>query len=115
MSPSPQRFYNAGYLHFITFSCYRRRPLLGDARRRDLFLTILEQTRRTYRFLNLGYLVMPEHVHLLIGGPERANPSVVIQSVKQRVAQAVIEEWRTQHPGASWPWRDRSGKCHFWQ
>jgi putative transposase len=114
MSSTLQRFYDAGYLHFITFSCYQRRPLLGDARRRDLFLTILEQTRQAYRLVILGYVVMPEHVHLLIGEPDRANPSVVIQSVKQRVAQTVIEAWRTQHPGA-WPWRDSSGECHFWQ
>jgi REP element-mobilizing transposase RayT len=29
-------------------------------------LTILEQTRRRYRFVVAGYVVMPEHVQLLI-------------------------------------------------
>jgi REP element-mobilizing transposase RayT len=33
-------------LHFITCSCYRRRPFLNRARSRDRFLSILEQTRR---------------------------------------------------------------------
>jgi putative transposase len=37
-----QRYYGAGDLHFITCSCYRRQPLLGTPRRRDLFLTVLE-------------------------------------------------------------------------
>lgn len=115
MSPSLQRFYGAGYLHFITFSCYQRRQLLDDPRRRDLFLHILEQTRQAYRFVALGYVVMPEHVHLLLGEPERANPSVVIQAAKQRFAQSVIEAWRAEHPSASWPWRDSAGECHFWQ
>ena len=44
-SPVPNRlhrYYGAGYLHFITSSCYQRRPLLASADRRNLFLEILE-------------------------------------------------------------------------
>jgi REP element-mobilizing transposase RayT len=40
------RYYGAGDLHFITCSCYRRQPLLGTARRRDLLLKVLEQVRQ---------------------------------------------------------------------
>jgi putative transposase len=43
-----KRYYGSGDLHFITFSCYRRQPLLGSPRRRDLFLKVLEQVRRRY-------------------------------------------------------------------
>ena len=53
------RYYGAGYLHFITASCYRRRPLLGTAHNRDLFLQVLEELRRRYRFVIAGYVVMP--------------------------------------------------------
>jgi REP-associated tyrosine transposase len=72
-----KRYYGEGYLHFITFSCYRRRALLGSSAHRHLFLKILEQVRRSYRLVVVGYVVMPEHVHLLIGEPERGKPSVV--------------------------------------
>ncbi len=68
------RYYGAGYLHFITTSCHRRLPLLGNPRNRDLFLRVLEQVRRRYRFVVLGYVVMPEHVHLLMGEPQRGDP-----------------------------------------
>jgi hypothetical protein len=54
-----KRYYGAGDLHFITCSCYRRQPLLGTARRRDFFLTVLEQVRRRYEFV-VGYVVMPD-------------------------------------------------------
>ena len=40
-------------------------------RRRDLFLDILEQVRAKYDFVVAGYVVMPEHFHLLIGGTAR--------------------------------------------
>jgi REP element-mobilizing transposase RayT len=32
---------------------------------------------------------MPEHFHLLMSEPDRGDPSVVMQVVKQRVTQAV--------------------------
>jgi REP element-mobilizing transposase RayT len=54
--------------------------MLGTTRRRDLFLTVLEQVRRRYGFVVVGYVVMPEHIHLLIGEPEKKNPSTVMQA-----------------------------------
>ena len=60
------RTYGAHHLHFITCSCYRRSPFLRTASRRSRFLSILEQTRQRYHFVVLGYVVMPEHIHLLI-------------------------------------------------
>jgi len=88
------RCYGCGYLHFITFSCYERRPLLGTASRRDLFLEILEQVRRRYGIVVVGYVVMPEHVHLLISEPAKGNPSTVMQVLKQRFARQVLGEQR---------------------
>jgi putative transposase len=90
------RYYGAGYSHFITTSCYRRLPLLGSARNRDLFLQVLEQTRRCYRFVVIGYVVMPEHVHLLLTEPERANPSVVMQALKQSFARKLLRRVRAR-------------------
>jgi REP element-mobilizing transposase RayT len=84
------RYYGAGYLHFITTSCYQRRALLGSRKNRDLFLKVLEQVRRRYRFVVVGYVVMPEHVHLLLGEPERSNPSVVMQALKQGFARRLL-------------------------
>ena len=97
-------FYGAGYLHFITFSCYQRRPIFGTARRRDLFVEILEQVRRSYKFVIIGYVVMPEHVHLLLGEPERANPSVVIQVLKQRYSRRLRRALRRVDPAQGWLW-----------
>ena len=83
------RYYGTRHLHFITSSCYRRQPRLHTARRRDLFLRILEQTRRKYRFVVHGYVVMPEHFHLLITEPEVGDPSVVMKVVKERFSRQV--------------------------
>ncbi len=79
---SLRRYYNTGALHFITFSCHQRAPLLGTPERRDLLLTVIEQMRLRYEFVVVGYVVMPEHVHFLISEPQIANPSTVVQAIK---------------------------------
>ena len=61
-----KRYQKSKQCHFVTFSCYRRLPRLRDGRLCDLFLKCLERVRRTYRFRVYGYVVMPEHVHLLV-------------------------------------------------
>src|SRR5438128_177986 len=95
-----RRYYGGGYLHYITTSCYHRLPLLGTPARRDLFLRILEQTRERYNFIVVGYVVMPEHIHLLISEPARGNPSTVMQVLKQRFASALFRRMRARtRPG----------------
>jgi putative transposase len=110
------RYYGAGYLHFITTSCYQRRKLLGTPQNRDLFLQVLESVRRRYYFVVVGYVVMPEHVHLLIGEPRRGNPSVVIQALKQGFARRVLAELRrTADPGQSSLWNTALEEGRIWQ
>ena len=84
MTRGLERWYGGHDLHFITCSCYRRRPELDSGERRDLFLRVLERARQKYRFVVIGYVVMPEHFHLLITEPEVGNPSVVMKVVKER-------------------------------
>jgi len=87
------RYYGAGYLHFITTSCCQRRALLGSHGDRDLFLQVLERVRRRYRFVVVGYVVMPEHVHLLITEPEVGTPSTVLYELQASLRDAVLI-WR---------------------
>ena len=82
-----QRYYGQGQFHFLTFSCYRRLPLLGTVRARNLFVKELGRVREEYGFLLIGYVVMPNHVHLLISEPKKRTPSTVLQMLKQRVSK----------------------------
>jgi putative transposase len=86
------RYYGSNDLHFITCSCYQRRPLLDTPRRRNLFLEILEQTRQRYRFVIAGYVVMPEHFHLLLSEPQVGTPSTVMQVLKQRFSRQISKQ-----------------------
>ena len=94
-----RRYYGRRDLHFVTFSCYRRRPYLGTRRARDQFVKVLDQLLRglqvepapvfapagnSRKFPLIGYVVMPEHIHLLMGEPPRGDPSKVLQLLKKK-------------------------------
>jgi putative transposase len=85
-----KRIQHSQQSHFITFSCYHRRPFFRDERLRDIFLQSLEQTRDRYHFLVFGYVVMPEHVHLLVSETEAEVLSKAIQALKISVARRAL-------------------------
>ena len=110
-----RRYYGAGYLHFITTSCYRRLPLLYQPRSRDLLLNVLERVRRRYRFVVAGYVIMPEHIHLLLGEPGRGNPSKVMQAIKQGFARQLLARIRAaSDPRQGSLWRKPLDQGHIW-
>ncbi|HWY05432.1 MAG TPA: transposase [Candidatus Acidoferrales bacterium] len=94
-----RRYYGRGHLHFLTFSCYRRLPLLKTVRARDVFVRELARVRNEYGFLLVGYVVMPEHVHLLISEPRKGTPSTVLQMSKQRVSKKLRKKPRRNFAG----------------
>ena len=79
------RHYGHGHLHFITFTRYERLPLLRSVRARNVFVQILGEVRDRYGFYLAGYVVMPEHVHLLISEPGKYR-SELCQSYWLRIA-----------------------------
>lgn len=87
MPKNLKRYYGRSDLHFLTFSCYRRLPALGTAKTRNEFLRALDEVRRKYGFALVGYVVMPEHVHLLMSEPKIGTPSTIVHSLKLRVSK----------------------------
>jgi putative transposase len=81
------RFQNCGVFHFITFSCYRRQPLLAGRKGYALFEETLEQVRRSRGFVVAGYVLMPEHVHLLVSEPRKGSLATAIQVLKERTSR----------------------------
>ena len=110
------RYYGSGYAHFITTKLLPAAALPGESAEPGLFLRVLEQVRRRYGFVVIGYVVMPEHIHLLIGEPERGNPSVVMQAVKQGFARRLRRRLRMRSdPRQCGLWSIDTDKAHVWQ
>jgi putative transposase len=84
-----KRFQECGQMHFLTFSCYRRRANFGSDPPRSTFESSLERVRQHYGLCVYGYVVMPEHVHMLVNEPELGMLARVMQSLKQSVARTL--------------------------
>ena len=82
-----KRYQFTGDLHFVTFSCDQRRPWLAQPSTKRVFEEALERVRLKFRLYVLGYVVMPEHVHLLLSEPESAPLSKAVLSLKSSVAK----------------------------
>ncbi len=96
------RYQQCGCFHFLTFSCYRRQPLFTNASAYGVFERELEAVRVRYGFVVAGYVVMPEHVHLLVGEPSRSSLSIAIQVLKQQTSRRLkqpeeVEFWQRRY------------------
>jgi len=110
-----RRYYGRRDLHFVTFSCYRRRHYLGTRWARDQFVKVLDQVRARWKFPLIGYVVMPEHVHLLIGEPPKGDPSKVLQVLKQKASRA-LRARKLLRAQMSLPLGKAEAEVdHFWQ
>ena len=84
--------------HFLTFSCFQRRAFLSRDRPRQWFLESLERARRKHPFDLWGFVLMPEHVHLLIWPHEGQKISDILRSIKQPVSQRAVAFLRRTSP-----------------
>jgi putative transposase len=80
------RLHHSGQAHFLTFSCYHRQPLLAQMNMQDAFQNALEQVRRRFQTYVFGYVVMPEHVHLLLSEPANGTIAKAMETLKTRVS-----------------------------
>ncbi len=79
-----KRFHQTGKLHFITFSCHHRLPYLAPDHPKQIVEQILEQTRKEHGVEIHGYVLMPEHVHLLLSEPTHHDLATTLKVLKQQ-------------------------------
>jgi putative transposase len=73
--------------------------LLKSAQARDVFVHELAALRECMDFMLIGYVVMPEHVHLLLSEPPRGTPSTVLHDLKLRTARRLRKARRFEESG----------------
>jgi REP element-mobilizing transposase RayT len=88
----------------VTFSCYWRLPLLNTEVARNFFVQELDKTRDEMRFRLIGYVVMLNHVHLLMNEPSKSTPSRALHKLKSHFNQKVRNVARSLRTGPLPPW-----------
>ena len=80
------------YVHFVTYSCDRRRRLLDLDYPRRILLGVLNHQLSSLDAKCVGFVIMPDHVHALIWLPETGMLSRFMHGWK-RMAIYRIREW----------------------
>lgn len=84
------RRFEPGQLQFITTSTCRRPQVFQSQRFRWTFVEVLRELRQETGSLLIGWVLMPEHFHLLIKPEPAASTSRWVQELKKRTAQRII-------------------------
>jgi putative transposase len=113
-------FDEPGHAHALTFSCYRRQPFLSRDRSCNWTIEAIRDATAKHAFHLWAYVLMPEHVHLLVCPTEaKYSTSAFLKSLKKSVANRAIRFVRQQAPSFLARMADRrpnGSLCHrFWQ
>ncbi|HEX8913735.1 MAG TPA: transposase [Humisphaera sp.] len=94
-----RRFDDRQHAHELTFSCYRKLPLLAMDATRTWLLEAIDRARATHELALWAFVVMPEHAHVIVF-PKRPDYSIsaVLKSIKQPVARKAINHLRKHAP-----------------
>ena len=80
-------------VHYITCVTFDRIPLFQRNKICSLFIDALEATRTKDPFKLIGYVIMPDHIHLL-ANPIALNISKVVGRLKGRAATKILKDLR---------------------
>jgi len=95
-------FNEPGHAHFVTFSCSRRQPLLGRDRSRQWVIDALLQARESHNVHLWAYVIMPEHLHVLVHPQDSAYEMRHILAAIKRPVSDAARQHLTQTKNAAW-------------
>jgi len=115
MSQGPITINQPGDAHELTFSCHKRLPLLNSDHAKSVFLPSLDEARKKHRFDVWAYVVMPEHVHLLIH-PRNPIYSIDIfrKTLRQTTAKLLLPSIRSENPALAEKLKALDTRHRFW-
>ncbi len=102
-------------VRFITFSCYRRFQLFAKPGAKNTFVESLYQARDKFGFSLFAWVVMPEHVHILMHPRSKATMDRILLSIKLSTSMKVLERWTKLRAPILDRIRTTSGRPRFWQ
>jgi putative transposase len=114
-----RRYDIPGDVHCLTFSCFQRMPLFSRERSCTWMLQALELGRTRQMYDLWAYVVMPEHVHVVLWPRPDVTIASLLTTIKQSVAKRALLWLRQEAPEFLEQLEDRqpNGQRHyrFWQ
>ncbi|MCE9553702.1 MAG: transposase [Planctomycetes bacterium] len=115
-----RRYNEPGHAHSLTFSCFQQQQFLSRDRTRQWLVEAIDRARKKHQFHLWAYVIMPEHVHLLLW-PTRPMYTIssILSSLKMPVTKKALLYVRQSAPSFLPKMEDRqpNGDVHyrFWQ
>ncbi len=76
-----------GTARFVTFSCFMRKPYLNQPGAKRLLVDEIDRARTKHLFKIIGYVLMPEHVHIVLFPQDKMKLGMVVGEIKSRMAK----------------------------
>lgn len=98
-----KRIYLPGEIYFITTNTYDRQPIFKKNWACKLFIDVLSDCKLKYKFELYGYVIIPDHVHLLIMPDNKMNISDTMHRIKGNFAyQYIVAQQKARnHKGSA--------------
>jgi len=90
--PKLRHYDHLNTARFITFSCYRRHKLLTAKPVILAFLEALQAIRLQHQIRIFGYVIMPEHVNLVLHPRKTLRFGLVIGELKSKSANWPVNQ-----------------------
>lgn len=100
------------HIHFVTFSCYRRRQHLQHPRSKQVVIGEMGSRLAKHIGLCLGFVIMPDHVHALIWFPEIEQLSQFMDKWKERTSKTLKQVLPAAFPDY---WKQINEHDPIWQ
>jgi len=108
-----RHFDDLGTARFVTFSTFHRLPVLAESRIAAIVLEEVEGIRVYHSIQVLAYVIMPDHVHLVLLPPEGCSLGGAIGRMKGLSARRILPVLADDGDGLEN--RRRNGKRALWQ
>ena len=89
----PIRFNDLNIARFVTYSCYHNYNLFKTGETKNIFAANLNKLRNKYKYKLFGYVIMPNHVHLVVCPPDKDKISIFIGALKSITAREIFSLW----------------------
>ncbi len=93
-----KRYDEDGQGHYLTFSCFQNQPFLKGDRAKGWLIGSIALARKKYPFDLWAWVIMPEHVHLLLFPYGEVKIKDILFGIKKSVAEHAINFVRKNAP-----------------
>lgn len=111
----PSHYDETSHAHFLTFGSYHHKRLFAIPGMPDLFCNHLDQARMSCGFQVWAYVVMPDHIHLLVWPGPGWTITEILETVKRPFAIRAVQYLEENFPKAVPGYTHPNGQRRIWQ